>query len=462
MSKWRPGSPGAFSRFAGVIALVGVCFAHAAAAPAKSGPQLGADVSFPQCAQALPPVAAFAVVGVNNGRPFMANPCLGGSASELFWAGIGAQLYANTADPGPMLSTHWPNGQSTPEPCNTAAAPGADTPTCAYDYGWNAAADSYQDAVNGYIALGWAEAGAKQTPVANNWWLDVETENSWESSVSNNVAELQGEVDFLKSVGAASVGFYSPTSSWQTITGSSSAFAGYPSWVPGASSQSDAQARCSTPGVSGGPTALVQFPSSGFGSDLSCMTLPALTFAATSPTTVAVGKASKPFVVALPQAAASPTLVSLTSSSTGGEFATGASGPWSRWLVVTAAASVARTPPILYRDADQGSAVIAASAAGDAIATRAIVVGRAATCTSAELDHGFELALAHARTRASIAKLLPRTRSALRGSGRHPVSERDGCAEYELAITGFHTHAAAARALHQLHGRFNGATIEKT
>jgi hypothetical protein len=443
--------------------LICLCLLSPSSAAAKSGPQLGADVSYPQCGQPLPPVGAFAVVGVNKGLPFSPNPCLGmgDGASELLWAGIGAQLYANTADPGPALSSHWPNGQTAPEQCDTGAAPGLDTASCAYDYGWNAAADSYQDAVNAYIALGWAAADAKRTPVANGWWLDVETENSWEPNTSNNIAELQGEADFLKSVGAASVGFYSPPTSWQTITGATNVFAGYPSWVPGASSSSDAQARCSASRPTGGPTALVQFSSNGVATDLSCLPLPALVFAAGSPTVAAVDRASTPLVVMLPQAAAAPTLVAFTSNSTSGTFATAASGPWSTSVVVTVAAGAARTPPpVYYRDTNQGTAVIAASAAGEATATRTISIGKT-SCMSAEIDHGFELALAQKRTRAGVARPLERARAVLHGSG-HALIERDGCTDYELAVNGFRTRTAATRVLNRLRHSFNAATIEKT
>src|SRR5205085_12309962 len=190
--------------------------------------------------------------------------------SELAWSGMNAQLYANTADPGPTLSTHWPNGQTSPEQCNTASNPGSNTAECNYDYGWNAAADSYQDAVNAYISLGWAPSGATRTPVANAWWLDVETANSWTSNTTFNVDSLQGEVDYLKSVGAASVGFYSTASDWQTITGGTSSFSAYPSWVPGASTLTQAQANCTGPGFTGGGVALTQYPYSGFDADYQC------------------------------------------------------------------------------------------------------------------------------------------------------------------------------------------------
>src|SRR5919197_6369050 len=183
-------------------------------AAAAADPSAGYDISYPQCNGSYPSGGAFGVVGVNGGLPYSANPCLGAGdgPSELGWAGINAQLYANTADPGPALSSHWPNGQTSPKQCNTAADPGSNTPACHYDYGWDAAADSYQDAVNAYISLGWAPSGATRTPVANQWWLDVETANSWTSTPTLNVQALHGEADYLSSVGAARIGFYSTPS----------------------------------------------------------------------------------------------------------------------------------------------------------------------------------------------------------------------------------------------------------
>src|SRR5438046_839796 len=107
---------------------------------AEAATGVGYDISYPQCTKAFPTGGAFGIVGVNNGLPFSANPCLGtgDGASQLSWAGAGADLYANTADPGSALSSHWPNGQTSPKACNTAGNPGSETAECHYDYGWNA------------------------------------------------------------------------------------------------------------------------------------------------------------------------------------------------------------------------------------------------------------------------------------------------------------------------------------
>src|SRR5215211_1131632 len=67
------------------------------------------------------------------------------------------------------------------------------------------------------------QSRAGRTPVANHWWLDVESANSWRADDSLNVAALQGGADYLVSVGAASVGFYSAPFMWADIVGSTSA-----------------------------------------------------------------------------------------------------------------------------------------------------------------------------------------------------------------------------------------------
>ena len=238
----------------------------------------GFDVSYPQCGRSFPSNVLFGIVGVNDGIVYSANPCLGTGAgpSELAWAerydgAGGASLYANTADPGPALSHHWPSGQtdngSYCDPANL------DSAACAYDYGWNAAANSYQDAVNAYIQIGRLPAGATSTPKTNQWWLDVESANSWETNTTHNVADLQGAVDYLhlaKGVPLASIGIYANASDWNTITGNTTAFAALPYWRPGAGGNTNAQSFCGKPGVTGEPVLLSQYLTGGLDGDARC------------------------------------------------------------------------------------------------------------------------------------------------------------------------------------------------
>jgi hypothetical protein len=231
------------------------------------------DISYPQCGSQFPAGAEFGIVGVNKGIVFSANPCLGkgDGPAELSWAGgVSAQLYANTGNPGPSLSSKWPSNQASPRPCDTSAVPGPDTAACAYDYGWNATADSYKTAVAAYVSLNLASAGATSTPSPNKWWLDVEIENSWRTDTTLNVAALAGAVAYLRSVGAAGIGFYSTQYQWDRITGGTSDFAAYPSWVAGAESAARAVSLCGTKGFTGGRVELVQYLSGGFDADFPC------------------------------------------------------------------------------------------------------------------------------------------------------------------------------------------------
>src|SRR5829696_30250 len=178
----------------------------AAAAGKTSKTAAGYDISYPQCGGPFPTKVLFGIVGVNNGIVYSANPCLGAAygPSELAWAGQYEQpaiLYANTGNPGPALSSHWPTGQTFPQYCDPAQT---DSAACSYDYGWNAAADSYQRAVDAYVSLGTLSAGATSTPQPNEWWLDVESANSWQQNTAHNVAELQGEADYLAATGRRS------------------------------------------------------------------------------------------------------------------------------------------------------------------------------------------------------------------------------------------------------------------
>jgi len=232
-------------------------------------PAIGYDISYPQCGGAFPVDPAFGIVGVNRGIVFSANPCLGAGngPSQLAWAGLRASFYANTGNPGPELSSHWPVGQASPRTC---AAADPDTADCAYDYGWNAAADAYATTVRAFVSLGWAETGDTRTPKAASWWLDVETANSWRADTSLNVAALQGAVAYLDSVDVASIGFYSTPTMWRQVTGNTDAFSGYRSWVAGARTLQAAKKLCPGPGFTGGGVQLTQYPKNGFDANYPC------------------------------------------------------------------------------------------------------------------------------------------------------------------------------------------------
>ena len=252
---------------AATLPLLVLLAAPAAAKPAPR-PAVAAtyDVSYPQCGSSLPANATGGIVGVNGGVVFSANPCL---ATEWAWAqratSFAPAFYANTADPGPAYSRHWPTAQQTPQSCD-----GSNSAGCAYDYGWNAAQDSFADA-----------ATVATDPAAFAWWLDVETGNSWETLESaygqtstaktNDTAALAGAIDALKAHGVASVGVYSTGYQWGQITGGTgSQFSSAPVWVAGVGSQSTAQSNCHSTSFTGGAVALAQYALNGYDADLHC------------------------------------------------------------------------------------------------------------------------------------------------------------------------------------------------
>ncbi len=255
------------------MALAGPVTASAATAP--SPVSVGFDVSFPQCGQALPTSPGFGIVGVNNGHGFSTNPCL---AFELVWAQDAANaapsFYLNTQNPGPAGAPDWPVSQTAPQACA-----GNNSTGCAYDYGWNAASASYASVLSAEAQDGAASPSAAAN--AAHWWLDVETGNQWETTQGlypNNAAtqsydqaSLQGMIGYLQSVGATQIGIYSTVRQWTAIMGVTSAFAGFPAWVPGlAATLTQAIGACTTTSFSGGRVAMIQYPSQGYDGDYVC------------------------------------------------------------------------------------------------------------------------------------------------------------------------------------------------
>ncbi len=233
---------------------------------------VGRDVSYPQCDQELPERAAFAVVGVTGGLVQSGNPCL---VDLLRWALVATPVpvayYLNTANPGPLVSAYWPSGQASPRPC-ADGYPDNDSTSCAYDYGWNAALDAFSRAVAAA-----AEAGAAD-PATADWWLDVETANSWQAlseggddrTHANDIAALQGMADALRDRGVDLVGVYSTARQWEQITGGGG-LDGLPVWYAGLGSVDLARAQCEPAGsFTGGPVLLSQYLLDGLDADLRC------------------------------------------------------------------------------------------------------------------------------------------------------------------------------------------------
>ena len=263
----------------------------------------GIDVSYPQCSTSLPSGEAFAIVGVNGGLANDYNSCL---SSEFTYAlksthitnQAPAQAYLNTADPGNGVAD-WPSPSqlgaygSTSTPSGTCAfangssGAGANSPSCAYIYGYDMVSGIRYGSTGNIIGDVQAFKNATGATLTNYpVWLDVETGNSWESSsttggLSMNVADLQGMVDALNAAAVAAggakatqVGIYSTGYQWNQITGTPTTTTGnlwgLPDWIPGATTQSGAVSDCSQTAFTGGAVSVTQWQASLDG-DYSCI-----------------------------------------------------------------------------------------------------------------------------------------------------------------------------------------------
>jgi hypothetical protein len=255
--------------------LLGLPATGASAAPSST--PAGYDVSHPQCGAELPANQAFGVVGVNGGLATTANPCL---AEQLRWAAgsTGAvdeqpriQLYVNTANPGELrhrVST-WPVAVSTPYgPCDYG-----NTVACSWQYGWERA----RETINEVFVPAAEEAGVDPFPASYTWWLDVETENTWQSgsaaALARNRAALEGMAAYIVARGGQP-GLYAVPSQWRRIAGvvpADSTLYRLDSWLAGGRSASGAAAACDRPPLAGGGrVALVQYVSGGLDRDVAC------------------------------------------------------------------------------------------------------------------------------------------------------------------------------------------------
>jgi LysM repeat protein len=175
--------------------------------PYRSG-SVGYDFSYPNCATRVPASPTFAVIGLNLGRPFTANPCF---ALEWNAARRPRSVYVNTAY-SRVLFRHI-------------------TPACSAAGSRQRLAPAAQRA----YAVGCSEAEediallAATPPLAI--WLDVEPGNTWSARRSLNAATIKGMLErLLGESGHPAVGVYSNAAFWRGIVGRWSSLS-IPEWV---------------------------------------------------------------------------------------------------------------------------------------------------------------------------------------------------------------------------------------
>lgn len=195
-----------------------------------AGGATGYDISWPQCPAhnpVLPPDSDVAVVGVNDGSPFTALPCI---EQQLAWSPNGTHAQYMVLDSPIGYSSahvlqyayHGPAGDCT----------ATDYYCQAFNWGWNAATYAVQAATS---------AGA----TSKTWFLDVELPSSgsinppgancyaanfWTCDTKVNSTIVLAAVASLKAQ-QETVGIYSTQSQWGAITNGLKL--GLPIWIAG-------------------------------------------------------------------------------------------------------------------------------------------------------------------------------------------------------------------------------------
>lgn len=223
---------------------------HAPAAHALDGEQIpGYDISWPQCGRQYPPgPVAFAIIGINGGRPYTSNECL---LDQYRWA------QRMEAHPAVYVNVDYPKPDR-PEARTGPYGLCADTDHwCrAYNYGYGIGREVVNRARSLHIE-------------PSTWWLDVETGNYWSDDPTYNAQVIRGTLEFFRER-ALPVGIYSNTRQWRIIAGPYAP--GGPIWTAGAQGIDEAAARCTDRSFAfaGGTIAMSQYYDFGYDTNFRC------------------------------------------------------------------------------------------------------------------------------------------------------------------------------------------------
>ncbi len=210
----------------------------------------GFDISWPQCErQQFPPgPVSFAVIGLNDGRPYTSNACF---SAQYRWA------QRVSRNPAIYVNVDFPR---------SGRVEALDGP-----YGVCAETDNWCRAYNWGYGIGRdAAARARLAGVTPGmWWLDVEFGNYWSSETELNAQVVRGVVDFMKEK-RLPTGIYGTPYQWRLIAGTA-----YnprvPIWTAGAQGPDQAVQRCTDKyAFGGGQVQMVQYETYGFDSNYIC------------------------------------------------------------------------------------------------------------------------------------------------------------------------------------------------
>lgn len=209
----------------------------------------GIDISFPQCGTEIPTHHEFGIVGVNGGSPFKPNGCLKEQISVF-------DKYAV------YVNSNYPGSRQARARLGTQVGPADNLDQIAYKYG---------QAVGSY-AYGYAKS---QGVDANQWWVDVEDENLWAGTISENRQSIQGEIDAIYHLASEDqeeevhIGIYGHPNFWRKITGNWEIK--LPNWVyTGKDGPEVAVSHCSDWDFTKGGTVMVQHEQNGLDHNITC------------------------------------------------------------------------------------------------------------------------------------------------------------------------------------------------
>ena len=208
---------------------------------------IGYDISYPQCNKDYPDFPAFAIIGINGGKPFTDNPCFEHQAhwSKQNYAPL--SVYQNLSYISLRSADYIVFGPNLCSPFDEACM--------AYNFGYQAAKYAAEKVNQAHIN-------------PRNWWLDIETMNIWSPDTQLNKAVIQGAIDYHTEQNHA-LGIYSTSYQWKTIAGEFKP--GLPVWVAGATDRLKAPAKCTDANAfTGGKVVMVQYVKDDFDHNYLC------------------------------------------------------------------------------------------------------------------------------------------------------------------------------------------------
>jgi hypothetical protein len=242
----------ALVRVFALLLIVGIgVSAQTLTAEADEGPLPAYDISWPQCPDNIPQgYFEFAVIGLNNGRPFTSNPCFMTQYKWAQQAEANPAVYINLDFPrqGRIEAANGPFGEC-----------GEFEQWCrGYNWGYQLAQDSVRQ----------AEAHGIRP---SRYWFDVEMDNYWTNWKPFNAQVVYGALDYFLE-NHVPIGIYGTNYQWGLITGGIHAPVRLPLWVAGATSREMAGDRCSQEKYTfaGGETWMVQYLHNGYDGNVLC------------------------------------------------------------------------------------------------------------------------------------------------------------------------------------------------